>query len=162
MESEFFGHASGAFTGAQKARLGLLRERGDDRELLAQHFLAQHQDLLGRNLSFSPAAMDTIYRYPFPGNVRELQNAVERAVTFCEGNVIDVDHLPERMRSVNEHEEVQGAPAVSAPLRSLSDVQREHVRYVLREVGGNKRRAADILGVTRRTLYRWLANEEAE
>lgn len=243
MESEFFGHAAGAFTGAQKARAGLLkeaeggtllldeigempldlqakllrvlqegsmrpvgsdrevtvdvrivaathrdleadvtegkfrqdlfyrletlslqvpalRERGDDRELLAQTILANLTKAQENPPVFSPEAMDRIYRYPFPGNVRELQNAIERAVTFSEGPVIEAHHLPERMQQTLEFPEPAANETQKQPLRSLDEVQQEYVQYVLRETGGNKRKAAEILGVTRRTLYRWLAQTE--
>ena len=111
--------------------------------------------------------MDCLYQYPFPGNVRELHNAIERAVTFCNGEVIERSHLPERVqnnltaavaaadRSKDGNAEHESSPE----LKSLNEVQQDYVRYVLRETGGNKRKAAEILGVTRRTLYRWLAEE---
>jgi two-component system, NtrC family, response regulator AtoC len=77
-----------------------LRDRGSDLELLAARFIRRHAARLGRPAPVpSPAFMDALRRYPFPGNVRELENVVERAVTFCEGDVLDAPHLPERIRA---------------------------------------------------------------
>lgn len=236
MESEFFGHAAGAFTGAQKKRQGLLkqadggtllldeigempmalqakllrvlqegtiravgsdeeetvnvrilaathqdlekqvedgrfrqdlfyrletfslrvpplRERGEDIERLANYFLQQLQKNSDKTVrSISPAALEQLYRYRFPGNVRELQNAIERAFTFSRDDKIAVEDLPQRILESAHEPEVEYA----AEWPTLDEYQNQYIRKVLVYAEGNKSKAAEILGVTRRTLYRWL------
>lgn len=141
-----------------------LRERGEDVELLAGRFLQRYAAALGRDApDISPAVMQRLGGYPFPGNVRELQNAIERAVTFCREQRLCLEHLPARMRRApvtGNHAET--LPALleddSAPA-PLADVARRYVRHVLRQTQGNKRRAAALLGISRRTLYRYLREQ---
>ncbi|MFO7784777.1 MAG: sigma-54-dependent transcriptional regulator [Thermodesulfobacteriota bacterium] len=147
-------------------RVPPLRERGDDLELLASRFLQQFSLALGKKVNgFSTRALDHIISYPFPGNVRELRNAVERAVTFASGNRIRLENLPTRIRN-NRHgpdEPETGAYGLiedKEKLLPLAEVERRYIRHVLNEVGGNKRRASAILGIGRRTLYRRLGEDE--
>lgn len=252
LESEFFGHASGAFTGARKARKGLLqeaqggsllldeigemplalqakllralqdgsirpvgqdteeqvdvriiaathrdlkqkvldgsfredfyyrletfaiqipplRDREDDLELLAQQFVRQNAMAQGRAIQgFTDQALTLIRGYAFPGNVRELQNVVERAVAFCDSEWIAPQHLPSRliealpqlkpeidqMTAEREQRLLEGNV-----LPTLDELQKRYVHMVLNKVQGNKRRAAALLGIGRRTLYRWLDQE---
>lgn len=139
-----------------------LRERADDLELLAQHFLAQLKQKQPANVhSISSDALDCLYRYPFPGNVRELQNALERAYTFAASSEITPDDLPERIVSYQGESAVeQQASDTSWP--SLQQVQHNYMRQVLQYTNGNKQQAAEMLGITRRTLYRWLEEQQAE
>lgn len=156
-----------------------LRDRGDDLDLLLAHFLGLVSIRAGKQVKgFSAAAMRRLHSYPFPGNVRELRNVVERAVTFATGDVVDVDDLPDRvLRSrAPEPGSLSGeADAAGLPegmirdeddvLPTLDEVGNRYMRYVLDRVGGNKRRAAALLGVSRRTLYRRLpeaGEEDAE
>src|SRR5690606_3714514 len=146
-------------------RVPALRERDDDVELLAQRFLVRFATEQGRPArGFSSEALAALRAYAFPGNVRELQNAVERAVAFCPADTVLPEHLPERLLRP------ESAPAPAAPrgdgglldgavLPTLDEVQKRYVRRVLDEVGGNRRRAAALLGIGRRTLYRWLDGE---
>lgn len=255
LESEFFGHASGAFTGARKSRKGLLqeadggtllldeiaemplslqakllralqdgsirpvgqdteehvdvriiaathrdlkqrvtdgafredlyyrletfslhipplRERGEDCDLLAQRFvqaLATAQDRPVEGIS--PDTMKLLRGYDFPGNVRELQNIIERAVAFCNESWIQPSHLPDRLRESTPTKPAEPSPGTLPPtaerahghellhgseLPSLEVLQQRYVQLVLDRVDGNKRQAANILGIGRRTLYRWL------
>ena len=137
-----------------------LRERADDLELLAQHFLAQLKQKQPANVhSISSDALDCLYRYPFPGNVRELQNALERAYTFATGHDIKPEDLPERIvRYQGESDTPQQASDTSWP--SLQQVQYNYMRQVLQHTNGNKQQAAEMLGITRRTLYRWLEEQQ--
>jgi DNA-binding NtrC family response regulator len=82
--------------------------------------------------------------YDWPGNVRELENVIQRLVVMLEENVVDVSDLPALMRF--------SAPTGSGPYRMLAEVEAEHVRNVLAAVHGNKTRAAEILGIDRKTL----------
>ncbi len=139
-----------------------LREREDDIELLAALFLQQHALRLEKPVrEISSAAMETLRRYPFPGNVRELHNAIERAVVFCAGREIQRKDLPSRIRK----ERTARGPVGSAgevlmiddhSLPSLLDIENRYIAHVLERVAGNKRKAAEILGIGRRTLYRRL------
>lgn len=249
MESEFFGHAEGAFSGAERARTGLfrqadggtlfldeigemplslqakllralqdgrirpvgadrevqvdvrlvaatnldlaemvqsgkfredlyyrleafqlevpaLRDRGEDIDMLAMQFLGRFAAARQRPArSIDPDALTLIRSYPWPGNVRELSNAMERAVTFCEGDRVGPQHLPERVRiqPTGSGGEEGGAADPLRPLLdegdmlpTIEELRRRYVRHVLDRVDGNKRRAAALLGVGRRTLYRWL------
>ncbi len=245
MESEFFGHTAGSFTGAQKSRQGLfeeaeggtllldeiadmpfflqakllrilqdgkirpigsnreqqvdvrviaathqdlekevenghfrqdlfyrletftievppLRDRGEDIELLAGIFLTRFATQMGKRIrGFTDDALYSLQKYPFPGNIREFQNAVERAVTFCKSSQIASKHLPMRIRNYISGSGDQKFPSwltgvSSVPLPSLAEVEQRYIKHVLEQVNGNKKRAADILGVARRTLYRRL------
>ncbi|HET7569171.1 MAG TPA: sigma-54 dependent transcriptional regulator [Gammaproteobacteria bacterium] len=145
-------------------RVPPLRERGDDVDLLAGRFLQRYAAALGRDApDISPAVLQRFGDYPFPGNVRELQNAVERAVTFCRDSELKLEHLPARMRRANAAR--ADAEMLPEPLRAgsapapLADVTRRYVRHVLDQTQGNKRRAAALLGISRRTLYRYLDEE---
>jgi DNA-binding NtrC family response regulator len=144
-----------------------LRERDDDWELLAWHFLRRHAAGMQRTVQgFSDEALALLRTYPFPGNVRELGNALERAVAFCDAEYIRPEHLPARLK----HATADGPPLTAtvepaaildtlldAPvLPTLDTLQRRYIHYVLQQVDGNKRRAAALLGIGRRTLYRWI------
>lgn len=124
-----------------------LRERPEDIPLFANHFLQRFNEVQGTKVSsISPEAMEVLLRYPWPGNLRELQNCIERAVILADGEVITPDllNLEEPARPVEE------APRWS--LMPLRDVEREHIAYVLRETGFNQSKAARILGIDRKTL----------
>lgn len=135
-----------------------LRERGYDIALLARQFLGRQQQSGKTNaLQLSHATWQQLLNYPFPGNVRELQNAMERAAIFCEGDEILPEHLPQRIRSSVKGNPIGLFDSLNADaLPKLLTIQKDYVDYVLEQTQGNKAQAAEILGITRRTLYRWL------
>jgi two-component system response regulator PilR (NtrC family) len=134
-----------------------LRERVGDIPLLARHFLAQMREELGRpNLDFSDSALDVLERYPFPGNVRQLQNIVERAATLSDGDVLGPETLPLALRGELEPEP-QAAGAVELPAgfsleRHLDDAERRYLLAALQRAGGVKTRAAELLGLSFRSF----------
>jgi two-component system, NtrC family, response regulator AtoC len=140
-------------------RVPPLRERDEDVELLAVKFLRQFALAADKHIKgFSGQVIDAIVQYPFPGNVRELRNAVERAVTFATGPWIHIEHLPARIRHGQSGKDANSnflqKMTKNDDLLPLEEVERSYIRHVIAEVGGNKRRAAAILGIGRRTLYR--------
>ena len=128
-----------------------LRERREDIPVLAEHFLRVYA---GKNRKevrgFHPAAMDLLVRHDWPGNVRELQNAVERAVILCLGDRITPQELPPALRAAGASP--GPAPGREAGPRSLKEAERELILRTLEETGGNRTRAARLLGISRQTL----------
>ena len=131
-----------------------LAERGADIELLATHFFEEFRRTCKPSLQgITPEVLRSFNEYGWPGNVRELKNVIERMVIMSEGNVLGLELLPEDMKTL------AAAPAGTTPeqaqelARSLKDVEKEHIRRVLCRVNGNKKRAAQILGLDRSTLY---------
>jgi DNA-binding NtrC family response regulator len=134
-------------------RMPPLRERAGDIPILVRHFLAKIARREGRSeASVSPEALDVLYRHSWPGNVRELENAVERAVAVAKGNVVLPSDLPAEVYG--------GSPAEPSGIfddrPTLSEVEKRYIALILAECGGNKKRAAERLGIDRRTLYRAL------
>jgi len=121
-----------------------LRHRDNDLILLAQHFLTRFATDIGRPVpSFSRDALDLIRRYPWPGNVGELQDRIEQVLASGGGGVIEASDLPEALQ--------RWARSPAQP-RSLAELEADHIRAVLESVAGNKTRAAEILGINRKTL----------
>ena len=122
-----------------------LRERGDDIILLAHHFATRFAAESGRSpLRFSDKALQSLRSYNWPGNVRELENVIQRLVVMTDGELIDVPDLPELCRF--------SALRGSGFNRTLAEVEAEYISNVLAEADGNKTRAAEILGIDRKTL----------
>ncbi len=133
-----------------------LRERGNDTLLLAQYFLERAAKRAKKELTgLVPEAAERILSYPFPGNVRELENAIERAVALARYDRVTVDDLPKKIR---ESSAVSAVTSSSDPneLPTMEVVERRYIQRVLEAAGGNKTQAAKILGLDRRTLYRKL------
>jgi len=152
-----------------------LRERREDIGLLASYFLDRIARREGRTLRFSPAAAALLERYDYPGNVRELENAVEHAFAVADGDVILPDDLPgpvraPRLLTQSRHDGNSEAPdalatapaAGAAPEASprdgwtIAEVEKEHIQRVLERHRGNATAAAKQLGISRTTLWRKL------
>jgi len=126
-----------------------LRERRLDIPMLAEHFLDLAAKELGREvLAPKNEVLDFLTQYPWPGNVRELQNAIEYAYVKCRRGLIGVEHLPPEITNY------KGKPASRpGPPRKFS---KEEIITALAEAGGNKKKAARLLGIGRATIYRYL------
>ena len=135
-----------------------LRERRTDIPLLARHFLELYGERFGRpGLLLSRDALAALMSHSFPGNVRELENAIQAAVALAPGNTITEDDLRLEAEAVQQ--------ATGGNLVSLGEMERRHIESVLQAVEGNRQAAARILGIDRTTLYRKLqrfASHDAE
>ena len=133
-----------------------LRERGGDVLHLAQHFLkafAQRNDK--PSLELSTTAAEKLMAYNWPGNVRELENCMEHAVALARFDQITVEDLPEKIRAYRAERFVVAANDPTE-IVTMDELERRYILRVLSLVGGNKSRAAQVLGFDRRTLYRKL------
>ncbi len=130
-----------------------LRDRREDLPLLAAHFLRRTCDETGKRASLSEEALDALRSYGWSGNVRELENSIEHAVLHSRGQVITVEDLPARIRTPQEAP-VSLAEKLFADLPSLEEIERRYLLHVLEAVSGNRTRAAEVLQIDRRTLYR--------
>ncbi|GAB4270525.1 MAG: sigma 54-interacting transcriptional regulator [Deferrisomatales bacterium] len=131
-------------------RLPPLRERREDIPLLAEHFLRRYAEKNRKELrGFHPQALDLLTRYDWPGNIRELENTIERAVILCPGDRVTPQELPSAVRGADVPAPASGS--LPAGL-SLKDAERELILRTLAETEGNRTRAAQILGISRQTL----------
>lgn len=133
-----------------------LRDRIDDIPLLAAHFLSRFAERNHKTVrGFEPQAMDMLLRYPWPGNIRELENAVERAVILCPGDLISVKEFPASIAKSQGNIDIQDSRHAAGSLAgmSLEDVERKAIEDTLRETDDNKSEAARQLGITRATLH---------
>ncbi len=134
-----------------------LRARGGDVLLLAQHMLKHHAAVLDKRVhSISPAAAERMLAYDWPGNVRELGNAIERAVALARFEDIQVDDLPDKIRTREPRWSAAMSGSDIPELLTVEEVERRHVLRVLEVCNGNRTDAAKVLGLDRKTLYRKL------
>jgi len=132
-----------------------LRERKEDIPLLIRHFIRKFSLRMDKTVAgIDPDAEELLKGYKWEGNVRELENVIERAVTITDKDFISVDDLPDEIKTVN----VLSAEGATAPpvTLTLSDLERLHIENVLKSVNGNKSKAARILGIDYSTLRRKL------
>ncbi len=138
-----------------------LRERPFDIPLLVEHFVNKAAEAAKKPpLDVSSEALAVLTAYSWPGNVRELENAIERAVAFARGATLTPDDLPERVRTSGSASALI-ARSVEQNM-TMREVEREYILEVLRRAGGNKSRAAELLGLDRKTLYRKLDEYRAD
>jgi DNA-binding NtrC family response regulator len=129
-----------------------LSERREDIPLLARHFLARHASEAGRNVRLSPEVLDSLILYEYPGNVRELENIVQKALAVCDGDVIEPRHLLADLRD----QRVRPTRGSRKSWPTLEEHEKAYIRDVLEEVEGNKSKAARVLGIDRVSLWRKL------
>ena len=138
-----------------------LRERREDIPLLAEHFAAKHGRAEGA--AISAPARDLLVAYDWPGNVRELENVVARALALNPSGVVTPEDLADHVRSARPAAATLAALAgVTQERPTLAELEKRYAAQVLQETAGNKTRAAEILGIDRKTLYRLLGDAEKE
>jgi DNA-binding NtrC family response regulator len=134
-----------------------LRERRSDIPLLAEKFVRSASENAGRGpLRFQEETVKILMAYDWPGNVRELEAAVEYAALHSHGSEIAPEDLPVKLQSADLREGGTRSPlaALYGDLPTLDELERRYLLHVLKEVGGNRTRAAEVMGIDRRTLYR--------
>ena len=125
-----------------------LRERIGDVSLLSRTFLDQYKTQFKKNIQdYRSDVIQALESYDWPGNVRELKNTIQRAVLICDGKYIEMEHLPPR---INENINADITFTVGT---SMTKVEREMIIHTLQSVGNNRKRAAELLGISRRSLY---------
>jgi len=131
-----------------------LRERSDDVALLVSHFLRAVAPRAGGLARMTPAAVEDLVRRRWPGNVRQLENTIERLALAARGGLIDLEDLPSAEPPTAVSTSVERPEQLFSDLPTLAELEARYLGHVLRSVGGNRSRAARVLGVDRRTLYR--------
>ncbi|MRR49739.1 MAG: sigma-54-dependent Fis family transcriptional regulator [Rhodocyclaceae bacterium] len=130
-----------------------LSKRREDIPLLAYHFLKKCAARMGKPVTeIAAEAMDILKAYDFPGNVRELENIIERGVAIATGDTVETAHLPDDLRELS----IRTFRKKEGRLPSLEEQERDYIRWVLQEAGGNQTLAAQILGIDRVSLWRKL------
>jgi PAS domain S-box-containing protein len=133
-----------------RLKLPALRERRGDLPLLVEHFVSKFNVMQGKTITgVSQRAMLLLMRHDYPGNVRELENAIEHAFVLCSGGLIEVYHLPPELHHDSSSEASEGIGHVT-----LQDMEVMHITETLRRHGGNRDAAAKALGIHRATLFR--------
>jgi two-component system, NtrC family, response regulator HydG len=133
--------------------LPALRERKEDIPLLIEHFLKIYNEKNSRNLQgFHPRAMDALMRYSWPGNIRELENVVERAVILTRDDYASFSELPEAIRGTTDDGFSEEVRAGIRPGMTIREMEKELIIKTLEDNDGNRTRSSRILGITRRTL----------
>ena len=136
-----------------------LRERKDDIHPLCRYFFDKYRKELGKAVSsMSPEVIKILVDYDFPGNVRELEHIIERAVILVDGKTIERKHLPVRFLQ----EMKPTSPPVPRTFATLAEREKRYIVEVLEATNGNKSKTAEILGISRAALWRKLKQLKAE
>ena len=131
-------------------RVPPLRERREDIPLLTEEFVRRACSRAGRQIELTPGALGVITAFDWPGNVRQLENLIERVVLLASASTVQPDDLPAPLNST--HRSV--STGFFHDLPTLDELERQYLQHVMEAVGGNRTRAAQVLGIDRRTLYR--------
>jgi two-component system response regulator AtoC len=131
-----------------------LRERPEDIPLLVDHFLAKYAERFARTaIRCSPAAIKALMEYPWPGNIRELENVIERGIVVCETDQLGVECLPDKFRGVTEAKGAEIIPSDCLSLKQAAELlERNFIQRALQTTGGNRSRAARLLEISHRSL----------
>ncbi|WP_353685084.1 sigma-54 dependent transcriptional regulator [Thermodesulfovibrio sp. 3907-1M] len=131
-----------------------LRERKDDVPLLVAYFLKKYSSIMKKEVfKISEEALNLLINYDYPGNIRELENIIERAVVLCNSSQVEVEHLPDDLKELK----IQVFVKKEGKFMTLEELEKEYIKWVLKEVG-NKTVAAQILGIDRVSLWRKMKN----
>jgi len=134
-----------------------LAERRDDIPLLCRYFLRKFAEAQGKQIDQIDAeVMEVLLDYEFPGNIRELENIMERAVTLASGPTIEVSHLPQDFQQPG----FQVSRRQKKEFLTLEENEQEYISWVLKQMNGNKTRAAEVLGIDRVSLWRKLKRQD--
>ncbi len=128
-----------------------LRERPGDIPKLIGHFVHRLRASATAAPRFSQKTLEQLLRHPWPGNVRELENTIERIALFSRGRVVEVEDLPPKFR-----DRAPASESLFEGLPALDEIERRYLIHVLARVEGNRKRAAEVMGIDRRTLYRMM------
>src|SRR5499427_835723 len=132
-----------------------VRERREDIRLLVAHSLKRARDFGAKAITVSEEALVLLEQYNWPGNVRELENTIEHAALYARRATITPDDLPPKIRDFTRNAEIEAKmQSMFEDLPSLDELERRYLLHVLASVGGSRTRAAEVLGIDRRTLYR--------
>ncbi len=139
--------------------LPALRDRKEDLPLLQRHFVESFSQQYGKQLrGITRRAQAMLSRYHWPGNIREMENIIGNASMNADGSYIDIQHFPERLRN----RPVPPAEAPTGEMTTLDEAIYRHVKMVVDKLNGNKLRAAELLKISRSTLYRILGDKVGE
>lgn len=140
-------------------RIPPLSERRDDIPLLCQYFLKKYSALMKKEVKeISPSVIGVLMSYDFPGNVRELENIIERGVALTNSQAVELAHMPEDLKEL----EIKTFRRKEGRLPTLEEQEIAYIQWVLRETGGNKTLAAQLLGIDRVSLWRKLKKHGIE
>jgi Response regulator containing CheY-like receiver, AAA-type ATPase, and DNA-binding domains len=129
-----------------------LRERPEDIPILIDHFVKKYGEQFGKpSIRFSKEAINCLMRYPWPGNVRELENVIERTVALSSVDVIDCRDLPDHLFQMKSTDMIEELASESMP---LSEIEKRYIMKILQRTNWHQSKAAQILGIDRKTLYR--------
>lgn len=147
VEANRFRHDLFYRLGSMNIHLPSLRERNGDIPILVEKFLAAERE----RKKVEGDVMKRLMAYSWPGNVRELKNIIQRAIILCKNDVITIKDLPLELQSPVE---LAWKKKVAAPLPTIHELEKEHIKSVMKQVGGHRAKASQILGIDPKTLYR--------